>query len=76
MTDGVIGSCHNNKIKQKQIKESRKLMKVLPPSSDIPLFVFIFISHDGVIPSRHLSSYFPWHHFPFIYYFIVRLRYI
>lgn len=25
MTDGVIGSRHNNKIKQRQIKESRKL---------------------------------------------------
>jgi hypothetical protein len=44
--------------------------------TDFFLFVFIFVLYYGMRGSRHLSSYFPWHHFHFIYYFIVRLRYI
>jgi len=40
--------------------------EALPPASNFPLFVYILFY--GVISSRHLSSYFSWHHFHFIYY--------
>jgi hypothetical protein len=43
-------------------------------TSDIPFYFYLFIFYYDVIPSRHLSSYFPSSHFHFIYYFIVRLR--
>ena len=35
----------------------------------LPLFSFYFISHYGVMGSRHLSSYFPSYDFHFIYLF-------